>query len=1183
METKFKRNLIINSSISLLILCVSSTASFLSIKSLLSSNWWVSHTYEVIYNLNSIESQMTAAQNSVRGFLVTGKENFLEQYTVGEKQSSFYFDKVKYLTSDNDRQQQNLKELQPLKTKFYLYLNSRIQSKKNGSPVLDRDLDQGKVLMDQVSLLMKLMVEEEKRLLLIRTSDSSKYSTFSLALIIIAAFLAIFITVAFFIKMLKDNNIRIQLYRELQTNEKETLQRIKVIGGIAQEISKGNYDIQINHQESDILGNIAVSLNEMAKSLHISFSLLSDKEWLQSGVAGLNKVMIGDKNTKALAYDITEYVASYTASSAGVLYIAEGEELFSTAGYSYIPRKENERFLFGSGLTGQAAVSRKILELKPLSNDDITISYALGEIKPSHVIAIPLIDIDIVGVIELASIHNYSQKEIEFLNTVAHNIAVAITAAQNKAKLQVLLEETQAQSEELMVQHTELESVNAELEAQSEKLQASDEELRVQQEELQQTNNELSQRGLLLEEKNDEIQKKSEALELSTRYKSEFLANMSHELRTPLNSILLLSRLLEENNDTNMNEEQIEFAKVIRSSGNGLLTLIDEILDLSKIESGKMELEIEDVSIKDISENLKNLFGEVAKHKNLKFDIIEKDAPFLIKTDRTRLEQILKNFISNALKFTEEGSVVLEITSASDQKNTVIFKVKDTGIGIAKEKQSLVFEAFQQADGSTKRKYGGTGLGLSISRELAKLLNGTISIQSEIGTGSEFMLTIPVVASDITILDKINPLAVPDNFAVSDEPYSEKYLTSIIPVEIEDDRNNILNFQKLILIIEDDTKFAKTLLDYTRKKGYSGIVCVQGDLAVDFAIKYKPAGILLDIELPVLNGWQVLEALKSNTQTRHIPVHIMSSHKVKHKSMLNGAVHFLEKPVAYEQLPDIFTRIEKIINRESHKVLIIEDNSQHARALCDYLKIYNINSSIKSEITEGIDALLENDLDCVILDMGIPYGSAYELLDSVKKNPGMENLPIIVFTGQSLSLTEEAKIKKYADSIIIKTAHSYQRMLDEVSLFLHLMDNQKTGKGEKKFRLPDDILQDKKVLVVDDDIRNIYSLTKVLEELKMNVVTAIDGEEALKVLEEYNDIDIILLDMMMPNMDGYETSAVIRKNQKYKNLPIIAVTAKAMTGDREKCIKAGASDYVTKPVDPDQLASLLRVWLYDKI
>lgn len=1186
MKNNFKRNLLISSLVSLLVLMISSTASFLSIRSLLDSNSWIKHTQQVIYNLNEGSALITEAQTSMRGYLITGDEQFVDRYHQSEEKSNNYFEKVKELTVDNPAQQKQLKELDVLRDNFFKYLNNQVVKKSLGKNSVTFDLNEGRKMMNELRERIKTIESTEQNLLKIRNENSDRYGSYSIILIIVAFIIAFVISIVFLVRILKDYNERALLQQELERKDKETADRIEAISTIAGNISNGNYDIRVDDTKRDALGSVGESLNNMGVSLKTSFDLLSQKEWMQSGLASLNNVMLGDKTLQKLSKDIIEFLCNYTNSSAGVLYVLEEDELYVAGGYSYIPSKNRERIKKGEGLIGQAIVSRKILELKTLSPDDIQINYALGQLKPTHIVAVPLFDTRIEGAVELASIYGFSELHLEFLKNVSNNIGIAIKATQNRKRVLELLEETKSQSEELQVQHSELESINAELEAQTEKLQASEEELRVQQEELEQTNEELSERSVLLEERNNEIQKKSEALELTTRYKSEFLANMSHELRTPLNSILLLSRLLSENNNKSMVAEEIEFAKVIQSSGNSLLGLIDEILDLSKIEAGKMEMEFLDVSTKEITDNLWNLFHLLAKEKGITFEIISKDAPVVIKTDKMRLEQILKNLISNAIKFTEKGTVSLEIKINTDDDKIICFIVKDTGIGIPLDKQPLVFEAFQQADGSTKRKYGGTGLGLSISRELAKLLRGEIILHSKLNEGSTFTLCLPVYGS---ALNKINLEKIPptDFTEVEEIVPVKKYISAVIPDEIEDDRDVIEAGDKVILIVEDDINFAKSLLAFSRKKGYKGVVSVRGDYALNFTLLYKPVGVLLDIELPIKSGWEVLEELKNHVETKHIPVHIMSSHKLKQESLLKGAVDFLDKPVAFDKIPDVFLRIEHIINKEAQKVLIIEDNPKHAKALAYFLETYNINSEIKSEVTQGLEALNKTEVDCVILDMGIPDKHAYQILDGVKKSPGLENLPVIVFTGKSLSMKEEVKIKKYADSIIVKTAHSYQRMLDEVSLFLHLVEDKKEGKDKKesykKLNLLNNILHEKKVLIVDDDVRNIYSLSKALEVFKMNVITAFDGKEAIKILNENPDTDVVLLDMMMPNMDGYETAEKIRVNPKFLNLPLIAVTAKAMTGDREKCIKAGASDYITKPVDIDQLLSLLRVWLYDKI
>ena len=1183
MENTFKRNLLLSFGASMVLLLISSGAAYLSIRSLLGSTELVSHTNEVIFNLNRGQQVIVDAQTSMRGFIITGNEEYLSEYNGSEVRADIHFNKIKELTLDNPVQQNNLRELVPLRLKFFLYLRARVEEKKRGE-FISSELGAGRELMTEMRKIIRRMESEEARLLDMRTKESTVYSNYSVMLIIGAALVSIALSILFFARILNDYTERSRLNAELKAKEADIAERIRIISGIALQITQGNFKVRVKDATSDSLGSVGESLNNMAMELDRSFQSLSHKEWLQTGIAGLSDVMIGDKPIHQLAKDIITYVAEYTSSQAGVLYVQQGDELAALSGFSYVPDEKREKVQVGQGLVGQAVESDKLLQIKTDAPENIAISYALGEMKPRHIVALPLKETAVEGAMELATSGQFTPLQIEFLEVISDNIAVALKSAQNRSKVQELLEETQAQSEELKAQHTELEGMNAELEAQTEKLQASEEELKVQQEELQQTNEELAERSVLLEERNTEIQKKSEDLERTTRYKSEFLANMSHELRTPLNSILLLSRLLSENNDKNMNDEQIEFSKVINSSGNGLLGLIDEILDLSKIEAGKMDLEFAEVSVQEITTSMNSLFSEVAKDKGIAFQLDLKEAPVVLRTDKMRLEQILKNLISNAIKFTEKGAVTLRVSKTTDKK--VVFAVKDTGIGIPSEKQMLIFEAFQQADGSTKRKYGGTGLGLSISRELAKLLRGELKLESAAGKGSEFTLTIPLAASSAGSAPAIVETARQEVEEVVEESAplkSNQYLSAVIPDAIPDDRDAIQPGDKAILIVEDDTNFAMSLLEFTRKRGYKGIVAVRGDHALNLALAYKPVGVLLDIQLPIKSGWEIMEELKANGQTRHIPVHIMSSHKLRQESLLKGAINFLDKPVAYEQIPDVFRRIEHIVSRESQKVLIIEDNPKHAKALAFFLETHNINSEIKSDISESVSALEKSDVHCVILDMGIPDKQSYEILENVKKNKGFENLPVIVFTGKSLSLQEEVKIKHYADSIIVKTAHSYQRMLDEVSLFLHLMEEQKkSGVGSPKMNLLNNVLGGKTVLVVDDDVRNIYSLTKALETVNMKVITALDGKEALKALEVHPETDVVLLDMMMPNMDGYETAKRIRDNAKLRNLPVIAVTAKAMTGDREKCINAGASDYITKPVDIDQLMSLLRVWLYDK-
>jgi signal transduction histidine kinase/CheY-like chemotaxis protein/CHASE3 domain sensor protein len=1196
-KATFKRNLLIGFGVSLLLLVVSSVASFFSIRNLLASAYLVDHTNTVILKLENTLSFMKDAETGQRGFLLTGDEKFLEPYKGAYDSVQVTLNELKELTQDNPEQHIAVEQLRLLVTRRQSLLRESINSRKTGQGFNFDTLQSGRLIMDDSRKLVSTMETREKKLLAIRTRNLNRISAYTPILIVIAALLALLITSVFYMRVKRDFEERNRLQEALEEKDREITRRIDIIRSIAEKISAGDYSIRVNDEEGDGLGSVSLSLNKMARSLETSFNQLADKEWHQSGVAGLNNKMVGEKDVPTLTAHITEFLAEYTHSQVAALYLTgPADRLYLTASFAMIRTSGREEIPVGQGLVGQSAASGKTLLLKDITPDNITISYASGEIRPQNIVAVPILyEGNVKGIMELASLTAYTPSDLSFLESVMHNIGVAIHTSENRRRMQELLEETQAQSEELQVQHGELENINTELEAQAQKLQASEEELRVQQEELQQANQELEERSRLLEDRNQvivernlEIQKKAEELEVSTKYKSEFLANMSHELRTPLNSILLLSRLMAENNERNLTDDQIESAEVIQSSGKGLLNLIDEILDLSKIEAGKMELEFTPVPVHEICADMELLFAPIAREKNLALHVqVLADAPALIETDKMRLEQIIKNLLSNALKFTAKGSVALTVTPVAQQPSLVRFAVRDTGIGIPVEKQQIIFEAFKQADGSTRRKYGGTGLGLSISRELAKLLGGEIQLESEPGKGSEFILTIPILPQQEKVQHTV-PVTQQQAEEVWQEAVKAKekkddYIATEIPQEISDDRDNLKADDKIILIVEDDTKYAGILLEFTRKRGYKGIVAVRGDHGIEMAQRYKPAAILLDIVLPVQSGWQVMDALKSNPATRPIPVHIISSLEAKKESLQKGAVDFINKPLALDQMPRVFQQLENALNSNAKKVLIVEENPKHAEALAFYLENFNVSTEITGNISSSVAALQKKDVNCVILDMGVPDQHAYETLETVKNNPGLENLPIIIFTGKNLSRAEENRIRQYADSIVIKTAHSYQRMLDEVALFLHLVE-EKTGnnKSVRKQQTPlKEVLRGKTVLIADDDVRNIFSLTKALEQHKMTILSALDGKEALQQLENNPKVDIVLMDMMMPEMDGYETIRTIRDIAKYRHLPILAVTAKTMLGDREKCIKAGASDYISKPVDIDQLVSLLRVWLYD--
>ncbi|MDH6251118.1 signal transduction histidine kinase/DNA-binding response OmpR family regulator/CHASE3 domain sensor protein [Chryseobacterium sp. H1D6B] len=1202
MPKKIIRNLQFGVGMSLLILIASSVASYLSIQNQMEHRESLSKSRRSVTAVKDVLIALLDAETGNRGYQLTGKENFLEPYNRSLADFPKAIERARSLGITDQNQLDRLNVLEQNVTSNISNLKQFVENRRRGIVMTQEQLLLNKAHMDKCRLIVRDFVQYEENQVDKKNRDLNRSSGTTVLFIIFSALAAIAVTIFLYVKLRKDIIRRDKLEKELKAKDLEITRRVSVIQQVANRVANGDYSQKAVDNSQDDLGDLVESLNHMTDSLKKSFDKINKSDWLQKGLALLNESLVGNRSVKEVTTDSLNQLIEYGNCTNGAVYLLDDGKLKLDSAFG-LEQNMKKFFEPGEGMVGQAFVQGKPKVYNDLNENDFAITFASSKVKINGILLIPIIlDGQSIGILELSATTNFDQDQIEYFVESCRNIAIALNAAKSREKEQRLLEETQAQSEELQMQHSELENLNTELEAQTQKLQASEEELKVQQEELMQTNTELEERSKLLEEKNhliaernSEIQKKAEELALSTKYKSEFLANMSHELRTPLNSILLLSRLMAENPDENLNEDQIESAKVIQSSGTSLLTLIDEILDLAKIESGKMTLEYHDVVIEDVVKDLRNLFNPLVNEKGIQLDVkIEENVERNIETDRLRLDQVLLNLLSNALKFTSEGGISLRIKKDPENKDFIVFTVKDTGIGIPKDKQKIIFEAFQQADGSTRRRFGGTGLGLSISREIAKLLGGELLLKSKVNEGSEFSLVIPISEKAKTlhtqpeqnlveiILEDAEEIKniIDDTESVTPMPF--KVLE--IPEDVADDRDTITKDDKVILIIEDDTNFAKALLKYARMQDYKGVVVVRGDHALSAAEQYHPLAVLLDVELPVKDGWQVMDELKSNIQTKHIPVHMMSSLHVKEESLMKGAIDFINKPVALEQMTDVFRKIEEALRKSPQKVLIVEENAKHASALSYFLSNFNISLSIENNVEDSVKALTTGDVDCVILEVGASRGHGYEIIESIKSYEGLENLPIIIFTENNLSKSEELKIKQYADSIVVKTAHSYQRILDEVGLFLHLVE-EKNSSGEtarsRTLGSLTEVLSGKKILITDDDVRNIFSLTKALEKYKVEVVLAMDGKQALEQIKEHPDIDVVLMDMMMPEMDGYETIKEIRKKPMFTRLPIIAVTAKSMIGDREKCITAGASDYISKPVDLDQLLSLLRVWLYE--
>ena len=767
----------------------------------------------------------------------------------------------------------------------------------------------------------------------------------------------------------------------------------------------------------------------------------------------------------------------------------------------------------------------------------------------------------------------FSDTDIEFINSGMESIAISINSALAREKIQHLLSETQLQSEELQTQQEELRQMNEELEEQAQNLKQQQEELQITNEELEEQTQALEMKNKDVEMAKFDIEQKTMQLEVSSRYKSEFLANMSHELRTPLNSLLILSKDLADNKDQNLSAEQVESADIIYRSGNDLLHLINEVLDLAKVEAGKMILNLEKLPLKTLSDNLLRNFRRETEQKKLTFAAtIADDLPDYIVTDVQRLDQILKNLISNAIKFTEKGSIIVAIRKNSS--NTLAIEVSDTGIGIANEHQLSIFEAFQQADGGTSRKYGGTGLGLSISRELVKLLQGEIRLNSKENEGSTFTLILPFEVQETA--------AVEDNEVVAVRPPHRADSRFYNYPAIEDDRADIRPGDKVLLIIEDDNDFAAIVLKQARQKGFKPIVAATGEDGLLLAEQYKPHAIILDENLPGMNGLEVLTELKANPAVRHIPVHIISANERSLNAIKNGAIEYITKPVDRQLLEKAFGRIENFISRKLKNLLIVETDHALRETMCQLIGTGDVHCIEAESGQQAIASFRDNHIDCIVLDVNLPDISGFELINEFRKIKPGNVPPIIVYTDKVLTKAEHEELEKRAETIIIKGSKSEERLLDETALFLHkTISNLPVGDNKVSNQLynKDAQFNQKRVLLVDDDMRNIFALSKILRDLGMEVTKADNGKTALAILESQPLPDLILMDIMMPEMDGYEAIKQIRMKREYSQLPVIALTAKAMKEDKQKCIDAGANDYITKPVDIQRLLSLMRVWL----
>jgi HAMP domain-containing protein/signal transduction histidine kinase/CheY-like chemotaxis protein len=953
--------------------------------------------------------------------------------------------------------------------------------------------------------------------------------------------------------------------------------QLRAIADVATAVTKGDLTQSIQVSARGEVAFVKDNINEMIRNLRDTTSRNQEQDWLKTNLAKFTRMLQGQKDLLTVGKLILSELAPVVSAQTGIFYLMDGDgpdaELRMLASYAFTERKNlGNRYRLGEGLVGQSALEKQPILLTNVPGDYIQISSGLGEAPPVNIMVLPIVfEGKVKAVIELASFERFNSTHEAFLVQLAESIGIVLNTIKASTLTEDLLKQSQSLAGELQNRQEELEKTNQEL-------QDKAAQLAEQNAEVERKNSEVEQARMALEGK-------AQQLALTSKYKSEFLANMSHELRTPLNSLLILADQLGSNYEGNLTSKQVEFARTILGSGRDLLRLINDILDLSKIESGNFTISVSEVGVADLMANVDRTFRHVAQEKGIDFDFdIDPALPPKIHTDEQRLDQVLKNLVSNALKFTDRGSVSVSVAPVAGDRlrghsvlsgvsDVIAFTVTDTGIGIPEEKQMVIFEAFQQADGSTSRRYGGTGLGLAISRELARLLGGEISVHSEEGKGSSFTLFLPLRPPGMGV-------ATARDLATDIESAGLEDFGDPGP-GIEDDRANISPDDHVALIVEDNMDTANLLLSSARAKGFKGLVATRGHTALSMVREYRPDGITLDVSLPDIDGWKVLNRLKSDLVTRHIPVFVVSADAEPENALKEGAIRFLGKPLDPSALDEVFEHMRQMRDNPTGNLLLVEDDETQRNSLKELLAdTPGLHAVASAE--EALETLASDlKFDCVVVDLMLPGASGFELIGEIRSRHAQ--LPVIVYTGKSLSQEEEETLNRMAQTIIVKDVRSPERLYDQVALWLHRKVASLPRPGRETIQRlndPNALLAGKNVLIVDDDVRNIFAMTSLLERHDMSVVSAEQGATALKLLQEGYSFDIILMDIMMPEMDGYEVMRAIRGMYGFQELPIIALTAKAMKGDREKCIDAGASDYISKPVDTDRLLTMLRTWLY---
>ncbi|MDO9113652.1 MAG: response regulator [Polaromonas sp.] len=1110
---------------------------------LLSALGGVEQAERAISSANQIAKLGADMEASMSGYLVTGEEPLLQPFEIGKPRIAAETATLAGLVRDNQDQVSRLRRIAALQTQWNEFAQAIVDLRR-------KDLDYqapvrsagGKSLTDEIRREFAEFINIEERLLQDRNAQARSNTAWGMA-----AYLLFSLGLSGLLALLG--------HREL-------------------------------HRLSDTYGE--------AENKQKATALLLDQQlWLRTGQRQLAEHTLGQHAIASLSRSVLEFLARYLDVAVAALYIRQEDgRLQRVAAYGLAPEsgEAGQSLDSDQGLVGQAALENRVLQLNDLPASYLRVSSGLGQGSARHVLVVPVHNDGVVnGVVELGFLRALAPRDLEFVTLIASNIGNSLHAALYRRRLEDVLGQAQELNEELQVQQEELRTTNEELEEQSRVLKEYQVTLENQQAELEQTNEQLSEVALSLDHKNAALNQaqtllEERATELSraSRYKSEFLANMSHELRTPLNSSLILAKLLADNPKGNLSQEEVRFAQSIYSAGNDLLSLINDILDISKVEAGKLELSPEDMVVGTLVDSLKSTFEPLAGQKNLALTIrLESGTPATLKTDRQRVEQILKNLLSNAIKFTDAGEVSLRVSL--QPQGSIAFSVRDSGIGIRPDQQQLIFDAFRQADGTTSRRYGGTGLGLSISRDLTTLLGGSLSVESSEGGGSTFTLLLPCEWSPAPAPQ---PDTKPARLRNPAPVMAPAPLPAPVPVPVPaaaftDDRHLPPN-NRLVLVIEDDIIFAQILYDLAREMNYNCIVAHRAEDGFALALQFLPHAILLDMGLPDRPGLSVLQRLKENPKTRHIPVHVVSGDDLSEEALQMGAIGYALKPTTREQLKDVFQKLGDKLAQKIKRVLLVEGDALQRASVVQLIGDGDVEITAVETGGEALALLTSTVFDCMIMDLKFPDMQGHELLERMSTEGISSFPPVIVYTGREMTRQEEAELLKYSRAIIMKGARSPERLLDEVTLFLHKVESELSADRQimlMNLRSRDTAFEGRKVLVVDDDARNIFALTSALEQKGMRVEIGRNGFEAISKLDEIAGIDLVLMDIMMPGMDGLEATRRIRKDARFKKLPIIAVTAKAMKDDQEQCLKAGTSDYLAKPIDLDRLFSLLRVWM----